>query len=435
MTYLEIIADEVTKKAEIKKKNFLKEFPPTELLAASKRRMLKDCEHYVTDTQILTKIVEFAKTIMTKEESYEFSNDTREEIIELKNRLYDSYFYVKKLHSTIDSFIDTQRRNKIIKQIQKMETSRADIMENLVALEKHYGTVKLLNDHILEVTTKPIVLEDEFGHAVNFGEMKISYDVASVLRKIHVCPYGDGVYESDGDYFHPHVGSGNDVCLGAAEEPIANAHKRNALFDIFIIIEEVLKTYNSKSPYATLGNWNGIACDHCGSYTEIVNKCTICGDEVCNECATLYMNSSGDYYTACFTCAHEKQNRCSNKKTDGTLCNNMFNHKQQTECYACQRRHGRTDQVPTESAEVVIINSCKACGKELASHEIIHCEDCGQTVFCSSCAKSNTCEFCGKVTCPSCMSVCSECGTPTHTKCLTEHDNNAICEHCSIDER
>ena len=69
---------------------------------------------------------------------------------------------------------------------------------------------------------------------------------------------------SNEDVTHPHV-SDEAVCEGDGRVPIRKALEQGRLLDFFVIVRNLLQTYNSGSPFVSLDDWEGIRCADCGA--------------------------------------------------------------------------------------------------------------------------------------------------------------------------
>jgi hypothetical protein len=314
-------------------------------------------------------------------------------------------------------------RNNRRKEINKQVFDKKSVLKDMLALSHEFETFSFNKaTKILYVTTKDIILNDGHDNMINLGPFKISYKTDSTPLWVRAKAI-EPVKHYTSNNFHPHVQANGEICLGEGARALSMAHSRNAVFDVFLILKNLLNTYNPNSPYAKLETWMGRPCAHCGNpMGRNKNLCHVCGDYVCQDCTKIFVNPYGSTKIICMTCTSEEKNKCPGVSfEEENTCTNFIDPRTMVRCNSCHRR---------ETEFAIKEKECDSCKTITPIENLVECEDCGQTVFCSSCAKSNTCEFCGKVTCPSCMSVCSVCGTPTHTKCLTENNTKLICTHC-----
>ena len=215
--------------------------------------------------------------------------------------------------------------------------SQQAIYDDIQALREEFDEVEVdLGGHSLSVTTEPIALE-----GVSLGRFQIQLDWVELLE--------DHCYEvialdpnpsakSDG-ITHPHVESGH-LCEGEAYVPIQRALKEGRILDFFSIVAQVLRTYNSASPYVPLDDWGGVGCTECGFTMDEENSwsCEKCGSTLCNECS--------------FNC----------EECDRIICSGC-----RDECHGCKN------------------TLCSTCAYE--------CDDCSH-VFCEECLDDERCQNC-----------------------------------------
>ena len=249
-------------------------------------------------------------------------------------------------------------RNEVTELDHKLRPSRGedriasvgDIYADLIALHDEFEDVAFnRRDHTLSVTTEAIELD-----SVYLGPFEIRLDWTHLLeghpsnyRVIAVDPNPAAANES---VTHPHV-QDEAVCEGDGHQPICKALEQGRLLDFFMIVANLLRTYNSGSPFVSLSDWHGVECADCGS--------TVCDDErwtcekcdgvVCGEC---YYNCPGcdgvfcnEYVTRCEGC---DENHCSGcmkhcSRCDAELCQGCLNDNER--CSDCH------DQALEEEAE------------------------------------------------------------------------------------
>ena len=61
------------------------------------------------------------------------------------------------------------------------------------------------------------------------------------------------------------------------------------LCDFFLMVRQVLRTYNPDSPYVSLDNWEGKQCSDCGDF---INEdcrcyCELCDRTYCEQCMSV----------------------------------------------------------------------------------------------------------------------------------------------------
>lgn len=173
------------------------------------------------------------------------------------------------------------------------------IYEDLLALEVEFEDFEIdLDQTKLSVTTDSIELEGqylgEFKVVLNWSRIGASNSAFEVIADDPHPPVRDE------NVTHPHV-TDDRLCEGEAKLPIRQALQQGRLFDFFMIVRQVLLTYNPDSAYVRLREWNGTccadcdgvvlddegyACDRCGEFYcgGCSASCARCGYTVCNEC-------------------------------------------------------------------------------------------------------------------------------------------------------
>ncbi|SFJ15321.1 hypothetical protein [Planctomicrobium piriforme] len=215
--------------------------------------------------------------------------------------------------------------------------SFGEISEELISLSDEFPAVRFdLQEQILSVTTDRIEL-----NGTDLGPFEIELDWSSLANS---SPYKVVALEphsavSNSHVTHPHVQS-ETLCEGNAEEVLRRRLKEGRLCEFFLVISNVLQTYNSGSPYVDLDDWEGILCEGCGNTVpdEETNRCQDCRISLCQEC----VYSCGD-------CGH-------------SLC-----HDCEVRCTGCEEPH------------------CSRC--------LEPCEGCQET-FCSQCLNTGLCPNC-----------------------------------------
>ncbi len=99
---------------------------------------------------------------------------------------------------------------------------------------------------------------------------------------------------------HPHV-RGDLLCEGDAASSINNALLDGRLCDFFLLVQSVLRTYNSDSPYVKLEYWEGVPCYDCGCVVDgdYRFQCQGCENDFCNDCVSACSQCG---FTACHSC-------------------------------------------------------------------------------------------------------------------------------------
>jgi hypothetical protein len=234
-----------------------------------------------------------------------------------------------------------QRFKELINSDETVTPNFIDVYAELKQLEQEYGELQFdLDARAISVTTGDIVLED-----ISFGPFEIKLFINRIEKLYTDVPYRVLAIEpnpagGNDSVTHPHV-SDDILCEGDGHVAVRNAIEQGRICDFFTLITNILKTYNSSSPYVSLDEWGGRSCYDCG--------CTISEDEV--------------YY--CETCDREY---CSNCSTYCRACDT-------TVCLGCS-------------------SECRGCNEPICKKCMHVCREC-EEAFCENCINENgLCENC-----------------------------------------
>ena len=217
-----------------------------------------------------------------------------------------------------------------------------DLMAELFQVEQEFGDLKIdLKAKTLSVITEPIELEGFY-----FGPFEVQLTISEIHKLGAESPYRIIALEpnpagSDETVTHPHV-SNEKLCEGDGYVPIRKAIQQGRLSDFFMIIMQILQTYNPDSPYVSLSEWEGVGCYDCG-YTVSGDDsyyCENCNNDYCSQCSTYCQKCE---VTLCLGCSYE----------------------------------------------------CPGCGEPVCQNCTSACEDCGNT-YCDDCLEGGICNECLK---------------------------------------
>lgn len=236
----------------------------------------------------------------------------------------------------------------------------AEWVRDLRQLESEFATVEVRwPDEVLRVVTEPIVLEDvELGpFAIEFG-----WDHARRFRggarAFEVIALEPNPATGRDDVVHPHV-EGRRLCAGDATEPLRQAVDEGRLTDAFLIVQSVLTTYNPRSPYVPLAEWDGFRCANCARRAGGGSRyqCEGCNCDLCGECSD--------------SCSRCSDTRCSECLTACDVCDDRF-------CRSC---------LIDAATERLVCNDCRAtcpqCRRTLAKDEVND-----DTGWCAGCTEA-----------------------------------------------
>ena len=151
----------------------------------------------------------------------------------------------------------------------------------------------------LVARTYDIQLALERGPSFNFGQFDIDLDITGLTRgvsrpyqTIAVTPRPSRV---DSGVPHPHV-QGSVMCEGNGAAGISRLLEHGDFYSFFVIVNQTLTNYNSRSPYVALDEWvraqprdrNSRTCSVCSDTlsgrTTLV--CGNCRNRICVDCAS-----------------------------------------------------------------------------------------------------------------------------------------------------
>jgi hypothetical protein len=188
--------------------------------------------------------------------------------------------------------------------------SQALIYAELGALSEEFEDFEIdLRKQTVAVVTESIVIDD-----IDLGRFRIVLDwkkceqrdanVYSVTALTPNCP------ASNSHITHPHV-LNHSLCEGDATIPLKQALRSGRLCDFFQIIQCVLRTYNSDSPYAALDEWSGVDCHACGTHIpKDADYCGHCNTSVCESCRNWCEHCESSRCEACLGRCSKCEDHC-----------------------------------------------------------------------------------------------------------------------------
>jgi hypothetical protein len=199
------------------------------------------------------------------------------------------------------------------------------LYDELVALHDEFEDVEVqLRQNALCVRTGAIVLDD-----VDLGsfEVRFEWERLRLAAPYRVRAIDPRPAAGDGRTVHPHVRS-EVLCEGDGQRPIRKALAEGRLSDLFLIVAQVLGTYNAGSAYVSLDDWQGRECGDCGGTVpeDETRDCERCGERVCPDCLSLCAACSdgccGDCVSRCDVCGDLCCGRClvHCPECEGDLC-------------------------------------------------------------------------------------------------------------------
>jgi hypothetical protein len=201
-----------------------------------------------------------------------------------------------------DTTYSISRVQQLPETSQRKAPTLALIVDELRQLEDEFGGIEFDNkQNTVSVITEPITLED-----VALGPFRIQLELDALERLYYSSPYRIIALEpngacSDESVTHPHV-NGERLCEGDGCVAIRAAIEEGRICDFFVLVRNILNTYNPDSPYVSLSDWEGTSCYDCG-YTmssEDTYYCERCGHDYCSDCSTYCRHCEE---TVCLGCS------------------------------------------------------------------------------------------------------------------------------------
>lgn len=246
---------------------------------------------------------------------------------------------------------------EIVSMLLKVEAipNQALLYAELIALQTEFEDVEVnLQNGTLSAVTESIELDE-----VPLGRFRIILDWKSEPICSSPSPYRVEALDPSGPEYrshitHPHVSS-EQLCEGEAKSALRRALQDGRLSDYFQIINQVLHTYNSHSPYASLDAWGGTTCQDCGSnIPSDGSHCACCGGAMCDDCSTCCSICETSGCVACLSvcpgCESQICSDCSNacRECHKEICSECFNHTNDL-CKDCDHVFESEEDEPSNS--------------------------------------------------------------------------------------
>lgn len=206
------------------------------------------------------------------------------------------------------------------------EPTLRDWVQELDALETEFDDVRIdLQAGVVRVTTEPVRLRD-----VELGTFSIEWHLPRLGTEngaacFEIVALDPNPAAGRNDVPHPHVSDGG-LCAGDAERPLAKALADGRLCEAFLLIRSVLMTYNPKSAYVQLDQWDGITCGDCRERVvrESAGYCEACHSDLCEPCTTSCRSCDAYRCAGCLTecevCSDLCCSGCIEFTGDESLC-------------------------------------------------------------------------------------------------------------------
>lgn len=172
----------------------------------------------------------------------------------------------------------------LARQSSDDQPSLRTLYDDLIALAHEFDEVQVdLHEKRLSVITSSIVLD-----SVELGRFEIRLHWPRLLsgKAYRVVALEPMPAATNNSVTHPHV-QDNSLCEGEGQLAIRAALKQGRLLDFFLLVRQILETYNSGSAYVPLSDWFGVTCSDCGTTAGEEESCTCrrCGSDLCDDCS------------------------------------------------------------------------------------------------------------------------------------------------------
>jgi hypothetical protein len=249
-------------------------------------------------------------------------------------------------------------------------SSVGDIYRDLVAVRDEFPQVAAeFSNGSVSVTTDPITLEDVY---LGPFDIKLSWTDAFAPLSYEVSACDPQPAATSNEVTHPHVES-NQLCEGDGHPLIRQALQQGRLADFFLIVRQVLKTYNPHSAYVQLDHWSGRDCPDCGNSMcedeliccpecetdvcgECARDCRSCGSSCCGDCQSICPNCSESICKACLkTCSGCDDSLCAGclescSRCHSTQCEDCLDEGLCSDCCS-KKEETNPSQTPTADAD------------------------------------------------------------------------------------
>jgi len=251
---------------------------------------------------------------------------------------------------------------------QQWQQSLSVLMHDLSAYQSEHTRINLRSPipSLQEIDAELCSLSDEFEETrIDWSEQEIVVRTPTVILdqinlgefEIRLCwseldcpqPYRIISLAETGadDVHHPHV-QGNTLCEGEGKFPISQALAAGRLGDFFLLVQQILQTYNPGSAYVPLDRWGNSSCADCGDSVsrEDICSCSICEHDLCDDCRR-----------SCTAC-------------DDPLCSSCADTCSECEETFCRSCLATCDSCGTSCcAQCLCDQSCSTCLEELTENE------------------------------------------------------------------
>jgi hypothetical protein len=180
----------------------------------------------------------------------------------------------------------------------------SEIYRDILAIQEEFDEVEIdLDEHELSVTTDSIVLE---GIELGRFDIRLDWQRLGGLHAYRIVARDPNPAAQSDEVTHPHVQS-ETLCEGEGRVAIRAAMAQYRIYDLMLLISQVLHTYARGSAYVELDAWTGISCKDCGITMSPDDSygCQRCGSELCDDCRHSCAACEESHCSGCLSCCPE----------------------------------------------------------------------------------------------------------------------------------
>jgi len=244
------------------------------------------------------------------------------ELLKLQVKVYTHAVQAAWSHAQIDLKFDLHRRltdlGTRLQQIGNSLKRQAStpmpvsfIWADLETLPDEFEDVEVdLATSVIRVTTDDIEME---GYDLGRFQVNLQWNLLGQNHCYRIKALDPHPAESEVEMVHPHVNN-EYLCEGDGASSIRQALLQGRLLDFFILVRQILTTYNPSSAYLALERWHGVNCQSCSSLMNNDDSlsCPCCGDLICQECASSCSNCTDSMCGTCVkACPHCENYFCT----------------------------------------------------------------------------------------------------------------------------
>jgi hypothetical protein len=159
-----------------------------------------------------------------------------------------------------------------------------DVYADLLALPSEFEELTIdLQQRTISVSTEPIGLE---GTSLGRFRIELKWSDLGQHRAYRVRAIDPQAATGSHEVTHPHVRN-DELCEGDGSIAIAAAMAEGRLLEFFLLVRQVLQTYNPDSAFIPLDRWDGVSCQDCGDRmpADEAGHCDRCEDPLCSDCS------------------------------------------------------------------------------------------------------------------------------------------------------